>query len=131
MKTAQAGMLAAILIAPGCNDPSEPGAADGIEPLRRALFRSLAARDHVVNCPGAVARPETRTQIERLEELKQLALAKEAGQALWLGENDWAGLARYSDREPCGQGEAPYRAALGDFSTSLDALAREVADFRE
>jgi len=127
---ATAGMLsAAVLLAPGCGggSPSGPGAAD--EPLRRASFRSLAARDFLVTCPGGASRPETIRQIGRLGELKQLAARKQAGHAVWLGENDWAAVARYSDREPCEAGEEAYGQALAAFSGTLDALAARIAEY--
>jgi len=128
----QAGMLAAILLVPGCGEEPESTSADPREPLRRATFRSLVTRDFLVSCPGgAAAHAATTLQIRRFEELKQLAVRKEAGQAIWLGENDWAGVARYSDREPCQPGEKPYREALAAFSGSLDVLAARVADYVE
>src|SRR5687768_11873296 len=105
----QAGMLAAILLAPGCGDEPDTVSADAMEPLRRATFRTLAARDFLASCPGGSTRADSLAQLRGLEELKQLALAKRAGQAIWLGENDWAGVARYSEREGCVVGEEPYR----------------------
>lgn len=123
--------LAALLLVAGCSRESESAnAVDGYEPVRRAAFRALAARDFMVNCPGGAARTETAAQVRRLEELKQLAIRKEAGRAIWLGENDWAGVARYSDREPCLAGEEPYREALAAFSATLDELAARIAAYR-
>ena len=78
---------------------------------------------------GGPGRPETRRQSERFEELKQFAARKHAGQAVWLGENDWAAVARYSDREPCAPGEESYREALAAYSGALDRLAARIADF--
>ncbi len=127
---ATAGMLsAAILLAPGCTEDMRAEKAD--DPVRGAAFRSLAARDHLLSCPGSAGRRETRFHQSRLEELKQLAARKPAGAALWLGENDWAGVARYSDRPPCAVGEAAYAEALSAFSAALDRLARAIADHRE
>ncbi|HET9428966.1 MAG TPA: hypothetical protein VFO69_11460 [Allosphingosinicella sp.] len=132
MKTmGQAGMLAAILLAPGCGAEKQGTTPTPMEPLRRATFRSLAARDFLASCPGGAARAQTVSQVRRLEELKQLAVRKEAGRAIWLGENDWAGVARYSDREPCETGEESYREALAAFSATLDDLAGRIADYRE
>ena len=126
-----AGMLAAILLAPGCSEEKEAASASAMEPLRRATFRTLAARDFLASCPGGGARAETLPQVRRFEELKQLANRKQAGRAIWLGENDWAGVARYSDREPCEPGEEAYREALAAFSGSLDELAGRIAEYRE
>ena len=129
----QAGVIsAAMLLVPACGDDADGAKTEnGYEPVRRATFRSLAARDFLVNCPGGAARAETGYQVRRLEELKQLAIRKNAGRAIWLGENDWAGVARYSDREPCEGGEEAYRQALAAFSGTLDALAERIADYRE
>ena len=125
---ATAGMLsAAVLLSPGCG--GEPEKAS-VEPVRRASFRSLAARDFLLTCPGAARRAETVRQAQRLEELKQLAIRKEAGQAVALGENDWGAVARYSDREPCPPGEEAYGEALAAFSATLDDFARRVAEHR-
>jgi hypothetical protein len=97
--------------------------------VRRATFHSLAARDHLATCSGGPGRPETLHQVERFEELKQLAARKEAAQAVWLGENDWAGMARYSTREPCGPDEAAYAEALAELSGALDTLAGRIAEY--
>ena len=126
-----AGMLVAILLAPGCGEEKEASSASPMEPLRRATFRTLAARDFLASCPAGAARAETLPQIRRLEELKQLAIRKQAGRAIWLGENDWAGVARYSDREPCEPGEEAYREALAAFSGTLGELAGRIAEYRE
>ena len=93
-----AGMAsAAMLLAPGCGTaPKSNSSAD--EPVRRANFRSLVARDFLLSCAGASARGETRTAMARHEELKQLGVGAEAGHALALGENDWAGLKRHERR---------------------------------
>src|SRR5690349_16154530 len=112
----QAGMLAAILFVPGCGPDLPPKATNPMEPLRRATFRTLAARDFFISCTGSDVRPDTISQTRRFEILKQLAVRKRAGQAVWLGENDWAGVSRYSEREPCEPGEEPYREALAAYS---------------
>ena len=118
-------LSAAVLLAPGCGD--EPPGESG-EPVRRASFRSLAARDYLLSCPGAASRAETERQSARLEELKQLAIRKGAGRAIALGENDWAAVARYDEREPCGSGEDAYGEALAAFGGTLDELAGRIAD---
>lgn len=122
-----AGMAsAAMLLAPGCGNPKAAG--EGQDPVRRANFRSLAARDFLLSCAGGTTRAETAAQVARHEELKQLAFRKGAGQALALGENDWAAVRRYDDRERCAPGEAPYSEALAAFSATLDRLAARVAE---
>lgn len=126
---AAAGMVsAAMLFAPGCGaGVGKPGpSAD--EPVRRANFRSLAARDFLMTCAGAPARGETRAEVARHEELEQLGIGAEAGHALALGENDWAGMRRRDRRAPCAAGEAPYRAALAAYARSLDTLAARIVD---
>ena len=126
---ATAGMLsAAVLLAPGCDQPP-PRQVEKEEPVRRASFRSLAAREFLNSCPDGAKRSETLRQAARFEELKQLAARNGAGQAIWLGENDWAGVARYSDREPCMPGEAAYGEALAAYRGTLDVLAARIADF--
>jgi hypothetical protein len=128
---ATAGMLsAAILMSPGCERRGEPKAASADEPLRRAVFLSLVARDHLSSCPGGEARPESRAEAGRFYELRQLALRKGADQAIWLGENDFAAVRSYDERLPCGPGEAPYRAALAAYGGALDAFAGRVAAYR-
>lgn len=129
MRSAAAGALtAAVLLSPGCGEGDRP-AGEAAEPVRRASFRSLAARDFLTSCPGAAGREETARQAERLDALRQLAARKGAGQAIWLGENDWAAVARYSDREPCEAGEEAYRQALAAFGGALDELAGRIADY--
>lgn len=124
-------MLAAILFAPGCGEKPEAPSSNPMEPLRRATFRALAARDFLSSCPGGPTRAESLVQFGRHEQLKQLALAKQAGQAIWLGENDWAGVARYSRREACQAGEEEYREALVGLTSALDVLAGRIAAYRE
>ena len=130
MRAAAAGAItAAVLLAPGCGSEA-PAQKDREEPVRRAAFRSLAARDFLLTCPAGAGRSETGYHTGRYDELKQLALRKGAGQAVWLGENDWAGVSRYGDREPCGAGEESFARALAAYSASLDRLAGAVAEYR-
>ena len=127
---ATAGVVsAAILFAPGCGGCSGNGQSDS-DPLRRASFRTLAARDYLLGCPGGGERLETRRQIERLSELNRFAAEKGALQSLQLAANDWAGLGPHDARTPCAPGEAAYRAALADFSGRLDELAAGIAEYR-
>ena len=133
MKAGAATLLsAAVLLGPGCERAGDPKeSAEAESPLRRAVFRSLAARDFLASCPGGAARAETLRQSARFEELKQLALRKQAGHALWLGRNDWAAVSRHDEREPCGAGEEAYGQALAAYSATLDALARRIAEYRQ
>ena len=122
-------LTAAMLLAPGCGErPAQAPSRD--EPLRRAGFRSLAARDLVVSCPDAGRRREVAYQAARHEELKQLAARTGAGAAIALGENEWAGVSRHSRRERCASGEAAYRQALAAYSGALDTLAERIAEPR-
>lgn len=125
---AAAGVVsAAILFAPGCSSPAEKAAAPA-DPVRRASFRSLVARDFLFGCSGDAARAETRQQVSRMGELYRFAYEKGAGQSLWLAENDWAGLKPHDTARPCAAGEGPYRAALAAFSARLDDLAVGIRD---
>ncbi|WP_114952526.1 hypothetical protein [Sphingosinicella terrae] len=127
MRLATAGLVsAAVLSAPGCGSGPAPAKRDGA--VERASFRSLAARQFLATCPGGASRPETLEQEARLEALKGLAAGKDLDHAVWVGENRWNGLARYSDREPCRPGEPAYRDALAAFSGALDALAQTIAE---
>jgi hypothetical protein len=127
---ATAGMVsAAVLLAPGCGGSPSDRPQDS-DPLRQASFRSLAARDFLASCPGAAARSDTLQQVQRLEELKQLAVRKGAARAVALGENDWAAVARYDERERCEPGEEAYGEAMAAFSQTLDTLARRIAEYR-
>lgn len=127
---ATAGVVsAAVLLAPSCGGTGK-NAGDADDLLRQASFRSLAARDFLMSCPGSGRRTETIRQTARLEELKQLAARKEAARSVWLGENDWAAVVRYSDREPCRAGEQAFRQALAAFSGTLDVLAARIAEYR-
>ena len=129
MRRAATGALGAIvLLTPGCGPSAAPRQPDREEPVRRASFRSVAARDHLATCPGASARRETGYQLARHAELRQLAARNGAGRAIALGENEWAGLGRYGRRRPCAPGEAPYREALAQFSGALDILAARIAE---
>ena len=119
---------AAMLLAPGCGGEETKAAPSTDEPLRRANFRSLAARDFLATCPGGAGRPETVAAVRRHDELIQLGLGKDAGHVLALGENDWQALKRHDDRAPCAPGEAPYRAALTAYGQALDGLAGRIAD---
>ena len=129
MRTRAALLSAAVLIGPGCGSSVPSRSADRQEPVRRASFRSLAARDFLTSCPGAAARRETAYQMARLEELKQLAARNGAGRAVALGENEWAGLGRYASRQPCAAGEPAFRRAIANFGQALDALAAHIADY--
>jgi len=123
---AAAGVVsAAILLGPGCGGGSENKSAPS-DPVRRASFRSLAARDFLLGCPGAAQRPATREQIDRLGELNRFAFEKDAMPSLQLAANDWAGLSRHDRRPPCAPGEPAYRAALSDFAARLDELAASI-----
>jgi len=130
---ATAGMVsAAMLLAPGCGREDERKARpSNEEPVRRAAFRSMIARDLLASCPGGGPRSASLRQAERHAELKQLALRKGAGHAIWLGENDHAGLGRHGERERCAAGEEPYREALAQYGGALDALAGRIAEYRE
>ncbi|TMJ18639.1 MAG: hypothetical protein E6G92_02010 [Alphaproteobacteria bacterium] len=127
---AAAGVVsAAILFAPGCGESPQKGqGAD--DPVRRASFRSLAAKEFLLGCPGGGERPETQRQLERLAELNRFADEKGALQSLQLAANDWAGVGRHDARAPCAPGEAAYRAALADFSDRLDELAAGIGSYR-
>jgi len=119
-------MAGALLACGGAPDK----AASREEPVRRAAFRAMIARDFLGSCPGG-ARAEGLRQAARYAELKQLALRKGAGHAIWLGENDHGAFAPRSEHEPCLAGEDAYREALAQYSGTLDALAGRVADYRE
>jgi hypothetical protein len=125
--TAAAGMVsAAILFAPGCGGGADTKTAAG-DPVRRASFRSLAARDFLLGCPAGPGRAGTREQLERLDELNRFAFEKGAMRSLQLAANDWAGLSRHDTRPRCAPGDGPYEAALRDFAARLDELAASIA----
>jgi hypothetical protein len=121
--------VAAILFVPACSGGAPKGQAG--DPVRRAGFRSLAARDFLFTCSGGPGRAETRRQVERMGELYRFAYEKGAGQSLWLAENEWAGLAARDTRAPCAPGEDSYRAALASFSAALDDLAGGIREVRQ
>jgi hypothetical protein len=125
------GMLSAVmLMAPGCGQSERKAPASNEEPVRRAAFRAMIARDFLASCPGG-ARAEGVRQAGRYAELKQMALRKGAGHAIWLGENDYGAVRPHSDQESCLAGEEAYREALAQYGGTLDALAGRVADFEE
>ena len=122
-------LSAAVLLTPGCGEkPADAPSRD--EPLRRAGFRSLAAREFLSSCPGAAGRAETLYQAGRHDELKQLAAQSGADRPVAQGENEWAGFSRYSGRERCGEGDEAFRQALAAYGASLDALAARIAEYR-
>lgn len=123
-----AAALAALLVAPGCSGSQDK--APPADPLRRASYRSLAARDFLLGCPGAAGREETRAEVRRLAELNRFAIEKGAVASLQLAANEWAGIGPHDTRAPCAPGEAAYRAALAGFSRSLDALAAGIGEYR-
>lgn len=130
MRAATGILSAAMLLAPGCDRGAEVKAsAQADEPVRRANFRSLAAREFLLGCTGGATRTETVRQIQRFEELARFARRKGAAHAVWLGENDWAALAPRSRREPCEPGEEAYGQALAAFSGTLDALGDRIATY--
>lgn len=122
-------VTAAVLLAPACGERAAP-AASRDEPLRRAGFRSLAARDLLISCPEAGSRREVAYQAARHDELKQLAAHSGAGDAVALGENEWAGVTRHSPQETCAPGDEAYRQALAAYSGALDTLAARIAEHR-
>lgn len=119
---------AAIFFAPGCGGGAPDNKAAPSDPVRRASFRSLAARDFLLTCPAGPARLETRRELERLDELNRFAFEKGAMPSLQLAANDWAGLSRLDRRGACAPGEQAYEAALTDFSARLDALAAAIGE---
>src|SRR6195952_2142176 len=128
---AGAGLVwASILSAPGCGGGAQ-NKATASDPVRRAGYRSLAARDFLLGCAGGPARLETRRQLERMSELNRFAFEKGAMPSLQLAANDWAGRSRLDRRAPCAPGETAYRAALTDFSARLDQLAASIAEVRQ
>jgi hypothetical protein len=124
---AAAGMLSAVmLLAPGCGQRPDPKAASREEPVRRAAYKSLLARDLLAGCPaGGVPAGESA----RYEELKRLASQRDAGHAIALGENDFASVRRFPEGGRCGPGEAARDAALAAYARTLDTLAGRIAEF--
>jgi hypothetical protein len=121
---------AAILCAPGCGGGADNKAA-AADPVRRASYGSLAARDFLLTCPSGPGRGETRRELERLGELNRFAFEKGAMPSLQLAANDWAAMSRFDRHPPCAPGEAAYAAALTDFSARLDALAAAIGEVRQ
>lgn len=122
---------AAMLLTPGCapdTGADRPAAAD--ERLRWAAFRSLAARDRLLSCPGSAARIHTMRQADRFTQLKAFAHGKDADRAMWLAENEWNGVSRVAGRGSCGPAEEDYRQALRAFSDSLDVLGARIGEYR-
>jgi hypothetical protein len=126
--TATVGLMFTALAGCGRDADNRAGNAD---PVRRASFRSLAARDHLLGCPGQRDRAETRQHLQRLAELNRFAFNKGALRSLQLAENDWRGLAAHDDRPPCAPGEDSYRAALASFGARLDELAAGIREVRQ
>ena len=124
---ATAGMLsAAILLVPGCERRPEPRNSKE-EPVRRAAYLAVLAREQLDSCPAGGAPASEAT---RYEELKRLAAQTGADHALWLGENDAAAVNRVTAAERCGPGDAARRTAATAYSRSLDALAARLAEYR-
>jgi hypothetical protein len=123
-------LTAAMLLAPGCGDGASGKAAGREEAVRRAAFRSLVARDFLASCPGG-ARPEGIRQTGRYAQLKQRALRRGAGHAIWLGENDFGAIRPQSNPERCEPGEDAYREALAQSIGALDELTGRIAAFEE
>lgn len=125
---ATAGMLSAVmLLAPGCERRAEK-ADSREEPVRRAAYKSLLARDLLAGCPAGGVPDVERV---RYEELKRLAAQLGAGHAIALGENDFAAMRRFPKGGRCGPGEAGRAAALAAYARTLDALAGRVAEYRQ
>jgi hypothetical protein len=123
-------MLSAVmLLAPGCERRPEPRASRE-EPVRRAAYRSLLARDFLASCPAGRGQSVPPAEAIRYQELKRLAFEKGAGHAVWLGENDFAAVRRLSRPAPCAAGGRPYRAARAGYGGALDVLAGRIAEYR-
>jgi hypothetical protein len=131
MRAAAAGVVSAVIVVgPGCGGGADNKAAAS-DPVRRASFRAVAARDFLLTCPAGPARLETRRQLERMDELNRFAFEKGAMLSLQLAANDWAGLSRHDTRGPCAPGEPAYQAALTDFSARLDQFAAGIGQIRQ
>lgn len=122
-------LSAAMLLGPGCGSSPSRESASRDEPVRRAGFRALAAREYFASCPGAAASRELAFQAARHDELKQLAARNGAGEAVALGENEWAGVSRHNRPEACPEGAEAYRDALARYGGALDTLAARIAEF--
>ena len=124
---ATAGMLsAAILLAPGCERRPEPRNSKE-EPVRRAAYRAVLARELLDSCPAGGA---PAGEAARYGELTRLAVQTGAGHAMWLGQNDAAAVNRVTPATSCAAGDAPRQAALAAYSQALDALAGRIAEYR-
>jgi hypothetical protein len=124
---ATAGMLsAAILLAPGCERRPEPRNSKE-EPVRRAAYLAILARDLLESCPAGGA---PAGEAARYWELTRLAVQTGASHAIWLGQNDAAAVNRVSPAARCGAGDPARQAALATYSRSLDTLAGRIAEYR-
>jgi len=119
-------LSAAILLAPGCERRPEPRNSKE-EPVRRATYLAVLARDLLDTCPAGRTPP---IEAQRYEELKRLAAQSGAGHAVWLGENDAAAMRRVSPGRPCEAGAVPQASALMAYSRRLDTLAGRIAEYR-
>lgn len=99
--------------------------------MRRAVYRTLVARELLMTCDGGTRRAATLKQDERFAQLKHFAAIKGADHSLWLGQNDWNAVAPVTDRKTCQAGDEAYQAALADYRDHLDRLAGAVAEHRE
>ena len=122
-------LSAAMLLGPGCGVSPNRENASRDEPLRRAGFRAIAARDYLATCPGATAGSEMAYQVRRHDELKQLAARTGAAEPVALGENEWFGVSRAATPERCEAGDEAYRGALARYAGALDTLAARIADY--
>jgi hypothetical protein len=120
---------AAVFLGPGCDQPdqvldTEQGAA-----LRRAAFKSFAARDRLTACGSLAARQEAAMEVERFEELQRFAQRRTpaAAHAVWRARNEWNALAGRGAAPGCGG----YEAALGAFRGSLAEFGERIKDFQE
>jgi hypothetical protein len=119
-------LSAAILLAPGCERRPEPRNSKE-EPVRRAAYRAVLARELLDSCPAGGA---PAGEAARYGELTRLAAQGGAGHAIWLGENDAAAINRVSPAARCGTADAARQTALVAYSHSLDALAARIAEYR-
>jgi hypothetical protein len=123
MRVAAAGALSAVVaFSPGCGSAPQDRTLSS-DPVRRATFHSLAARDYLFGCPGGATRAETQAQVARMNELYRFAIQKGAEESLALAQGEWETLSPHDTQPPCAAGEVPYRTALAGFSARLDELA--------
>lgn len=125
MRLRIAGMLLLNLAACG------QGERAASEPLRQAAFDVAAARAVVASCAGAAGRADLAAEDRRLDELRSLAAHKRADYPIWAGGNDYAALARRRPGARCEAGENGYSRALSAYRSTLDRLAREIAEHRQ